>query len=242
MYKRQQCLNEASYCPSIAPGRTAVKPIRWDYWENPERYVLYETWANIMALRKASAAITSPESFTHQLQTSIKFIRLGYGDEKVVIVGNFGVNATTGTINFSEDGQWFDYLNKTEQRVSGGSLELGLAPGAFHIFTNTDYSELVTSSKNEETLLVKDQFELYPSYPNPFNPSTQISFNLAEYGATSLRIYDLLGREVATLVDRPMSPGTHTMQFSGSGLSSGVYFVRLLQGSNRQTQTITLVK
>lgn len=238
----EQCLNETSYCPSIAPGRTAVKPIRWDYWQNPERYALYETWANIMALRKASAAITSPESFTHQLQTSIKFIRLGYGDEKVVIVGNFGVNATTGTINFSEDGQWFDYLNKIEQRVSGGSLELSLAPGAFHIFTNTDYSELVTSSKNEERLLVKDQFELYPSYPNPFNPSTQISFNLAEYGATSLRIYDLLGREVATLVDRPMSPGTHTMQFSGSGLSSGVYFVRLLQGSNRQTQTITLVK
>ena len=72
----EQCLNEASYCPSIAPGRTAVKPIRWDYREESERYPLYETWANIIALRKASAAFTSPESFTHQLQTSIKFIRL----------------------------------------------------------------------------------------------------------------------------------------------------------------------
>ena len=58
----EQCLNEASYCPSIAPGRTAVKPIRWDYREEPERYALYETWANIIALRKASAAFTSPKA------------------------------------------------------------------------------------------------------------------------------------------------------------------------------------
>jgi glycosidase len=238
----EQCLNDASYCPSIAPGRTAVKPIRWDYREDAERYALYETWSNILALRKASPAITTPESFTHQLQTSIKIIRLSHGDEKVVIVGNFGVTTSTGTINFPEDGLWFNYLSKTEQQVSGGELELNLAPGAFHIFTNRDYSGLVTSNQRKETLTEKASFALLPNYPNPFNPSTQISFSLAKYGATTLRVYDLLGREVATLVDKPMSQGSHTVKFSGSGLSNGVYFVRLVQGSNTQTQTITLIK
>ena len=238
----EQCLNDASYCPSFAPGRTDVKPIRWDYRDDAERYALYETWANIIALRKASLAFTSPESFTHQLQTSTKIIRLSHGEEKVVIVGNFGVNTVFGTINFPEDGQWFDYLNKTVQQVNEGSLELDLAPGAFHIFTSTDFSGLVTSSESREILQVKDQFKLYPNYPNPFNPSTQISFSLAEYGATTLRIYDLLGREVATLVNGQLAPGNHTVNFIGSGLSSGIYFVRLVQGSNTQTHTITLVK
>ena len=238
----EQCLNDASYCPSFAPGRTDVKPIRWDYRDDAERYALYETWANIIALRKASLAFTSPESFTHQLQTSTKIIRLSHGEEKVVIVGNFGVNTVFGTINFPEDGQWFDYLNKTVQQVNEGSLELDLAPGAFHIFTSTDFSGLVTSSESREILQIKDQFKLYPNYPNPFNPSTQISFSLAEYGATTLRIYDLLGREVATLVNGQLAPGNHTVNFIGSGLSSGIYFVRLVQGSNTQTHTITLVK
>ena len=238
----EQCLNDASYCPSFAPGRTAVKPIRWDYRDDAERYALYETWANIIALRKASLAFTSPESFTHQLQTSTKIIRLSHGEEKVVIVGNFGVNTVFGTINFPEDGQWFDYLNKTVQQISEGSLELDLAPGAFHIFTSTDFSGLVTSSESREILQVEDQFKLYPNYPNPFNPSTQISFSLAEHGFTTLRIYDLLGREVATLVNGQLAPGNHTVNFIGSGLSSGIYFARLVQGSNTQTHTITLVK
>jgi len=238
----EQCLNEASYCPSIAPGRTDVKPIRWDYREDPERYAIYETWSNIIALRRASLAFTSPESFTHQLQTSIKLIQLSHDEEKVVIVGNFGVGTTTGTITFPEDGKWFDYLNKTELQVTGGALELSLSPGAFHIFTNRDFSRLVTSNERKETLAVKASFALLPNFPNPFNPSTQITFSLAKYGATSLRVYDLLGREVATLVDRPMSHGSHTIQFSGTGLSSGVYYVRLVQGSNTQTQTITLIK
>ena len=238
----EQCLNDASYCPSFAPGRTALKPIRWDYRDDAERYALYETWANIIALRKASLAFTSPESFTHQLQTSTKIIRLSHGEEKVVIIGNFGVNTVFGTINFPEDGQWFDYLNKTVQQVNEGSLELDLAPGAFHIFTSTDFSGLVTSSESREILQVKDQFKLYPNYPNPFNPSTQISFSLAEHGATTLRIYDLLGREVATLINGQLASGNHTVNFIGSGLSSGIYFVRLVQGSNTQTHTITLVK
>ena len=238
----EQCLNDASYCPSFAPGRTALKPIRWDYRDDAQRYALYETWANIIALRKASLAFTSPESFTHQLQTSTKIIRLSHGEEKVVIVGNFGVNTVFGTINFPEDGQWFDYLNKTVQQVNEGSLELDLAPGAFHIFTSTDFSGLVTSSESREILQVKDQFKLYPNYPNPFNPSTQISFSLTEHGATTLRIYDLLGREVATLINGQLASGNHTVNFIGSGLSSGIYFVRLVQGSNTQTHTITLVK
>ena len=100
----------------------------------------------------------------------------------------------------------------------------------------------MTPSESREILQVKDQFKLYPNYPNPFNPSTQISFRLAEHGATTLRIYDLLGREVATLINGQLASGNHTVNFIGSGLSSGIYFVRLVQGSNTQTHTITLVK
>jgi hypothetical protein len=73
------------------------------------------------------------------------------------------------------------------------------------------------------------QFTLEQNYPNPFNPSTRIQFTIpvGTYGFTSLRVYDLLGREVATLVDGVLEPGFKTVQFDGSGLSSGMYFYRL---------------
>jgi hypothetical protein len=68
---------------------------------------------------------------------------------------------------------------------------------------------------------------LYPNFPNPFNPSTQISFDLAEQGMTTLIVYNLMGQEVMTLVDGSLSAGRHVVSFDGSKLSSGIYLYRL---------------
>ena len=68
---------------------------------------------------------------------------------------------------------------------------------------------------------------LLQNYPNPFNPSTDIRFQIAEHGLVSLKVYDLLGREGATLVDEMLAPGSYQITFNAKGLSSGVYFYRL---------------
>lgn len=86
------------------------------------------------------------------------------------------------------------------------------------------------------------EFSLYPPHPNPFNPSTTISFELREASFVSLKIYDIQGREVRRLMDGYKSAGTHQVVFDADGLSSGVYFAKLEAGEFRQTVKLLLMK
>ena len=83
-------------------------------------------------------------------------------------------------------------------------------------------------------------FQLDQNYPNPFNPSTTITFDLPRAGFTSLKVYDLLGNELRTLVSGELSAGVHQSRFEGTGLASGVYFYRLRSGSFTQTRKLIL--
>jgi hypothetical protein len=76
-------------------------------------------------------------------------------------------------------------------------------------------------------ILIPKSFELSQNYPNPFNPITTISFSLAQFGTVSIIIYDLTGREVITLIDKPMSTGFHSLNWDASVYTSGIYFYRL---------------
>jgi len=87
-------------------------------------------------------------------------------------------------------------------------------------------------------------FEIEQNYPNPFNPTITIEFGVSGQGSSWVRlvVYDLLGREVAVLVNEKKEPGRYEVQFDGSGLSSGVYFYRLQAGDFIQTKRIPLLK
>ncbi len=89
---------------------------------------------------------------------------------------------------------------------------------------------------------VPNSFTLDQNYPNPFNPTTVISFQLKKAARVSLRVYDVLGREVATLVNEREDVGSHAVTFNGDNLSSGVYFYRLEAGSYIATKKMLLVK
>ena len=97
-------------------------------------------------------------------------------------------------------------------------------------------------SDREGTELAPDQFELEHNYPNPFNPSTRIAFNLKHSGKVKLAVYDVLGREIATLVNRAMSPGSHYVTFLADDLPSGVYFCKLSSGNAVQVRKMVLMK
>jgi sugar lactone lactonase YvrE len=86
------------------------------------------------------------------------------------------------------------------------------------------------------------EFKLLQNYPNPFNPATVISYQLAVSSQITLRVYDVLGREVATLVNERQAAGSYTASFDASRFSSGVYFYRLEAGSFVQTKKMLLVK
>ncbi len=86
------------------------------------------------------------------------------------------------------------------------------------------------------------KFELSQNFPNPFNPSTKITYSIPERGNVSLKVFDLLGSEVAELVKGEMVAGTYDITFNASNLPSGVYFYRLQAGSFTQTKKMILLK
>jgi len=85
-------------------------------------------------------------------------------------------------------------------------------------------------------------YNLSQNFPNPFNPSTRINYSLEKNGFVSLKIYDMLGREVVTLVNNEQSAGTYTVQFDGAGLASGIYFYKIQSGSFIKTNKMILMK
>ncbi len=80
------------------------------------------------------------------------------------------------------------------------------------------------------------------SYPNPFNPGTTIRYSLPGRGETSIRIYDVVGREVGTLVDEMQGPGVYEVRFDGSRLSSGIYFIRMNHNGRVAASKMILMK
>ncbi len=102
-------------------------------------------------------------------------------------------------------------------------------------------TELITDV-NENRNYFSTSFSLKQNYPNPFNPNTRIRYTLPEANYVSLKIYDLLGKEITILVDRTQSVGSYTYEFDGSNLSSGVYIYRLQAGEFTETKKLMLMK
>lgn len=89
---------------------------------------------------------------------------------------------------------------------------------------------------------VVSRFALHQNYPNPFNPATTISYDLAAASPVRLTVYDMLGREIATLVDAQQHPGRHAVSFDARTLASGVYLYRLTTPSFSETRRLLLMK
>ncbi len=90
--------------------------------------------------------------------------------------------------------------------------------------------------------LIPSVYSLSQNYPNPFNPSTKINFSLPKQGYVSLKVYDVLGKEVMTLVNGQMTAGSYAVDFNASDLSSGVYFFRMESGEFSDIKRMMLIK
>jgi hypothetical protein len=108
--------------------------------------------------------------------------------------------------------------------------------------TKLNGSGVTVSVKGMAGKNVPQAFTLLQNYPNPFNPSTTIAFSLPSQSFVSLKVFDVLGREVATIVSEEMAAGTYSRRWNATKLSSGIYFYRLQAGSNTQMKKLILLK
>ena len=99
-----------------------------------------------------------------------------------------------------------------------------------------------TTVSTPETFEAPLSYQLFDNYPNPFNPSTNISFSLPESDYIQLEVFDLTGRTISTLISGTMSAGTHNIKFDAANLANGIYLYRLTGSQFSQTNKMMLVK
>ncbi|MEW5798169.1 MAG: family 10 glycosylhydrolase [Bacteroidota bacterium] len=132
-------------------------------------------------------------------------------------------------------------------------VDNGVVNGQTYTYAVTSFDKLDNESSTyaslnltitgvEDAIASPQVFSLSQNYPNPFNPTTTFNFTLPSTNHTTLKVYDLLGREVATIADEILNAGLHTYQFSGANLASGVYIYRLASGSFIETKKMILQK
>lgn len=130
----------------------------------------------------------------------------------------------------------------------GGSLEeiKAWALNSMNLVSDRiQFLQQKSASVNNSTVTlssVPTQYVLESNYPNPFNPSTKISYGLVTGGSVTLKVYDILGRTVKTLVNEKQEPGYYTVDFIGSGLASGIYFYELKVNGYQLVKKMNLLK
>ncbi len=95
---------------------------------------------------------------------------------------------------------------------------------------------------NQISNVIPESYSLLQNYPNPFNPGTKIRFSIPKASLTKIIVYDILGKEVKTIVDNSLAAGTYETEFDSSELSSGIYFYRLITKDYSETKKMVLMK
>ena len=102
-------------------------------------------------------------------------------------------------------------------------------------------SEIITAVKDKKNNLPTN-FSLEQNYPNPFNPTTVINFSVPKTSMVTIKVYDVLGNEIATLLNKEKLAGKYSVNFNASKFSSGVYFYRMQAGSFVEAKKLILLK
>lgn len=179
-------------------------------------------------------------------------------------VADIDFHPSDENIFFAVSQQWYNYIPSLEKGVfrttDKGASWSNLRGNLGHTFINFIRihpqnpnqlfigtsggglwkADVVTATSSAAPSII--DFSLSQNYPNPFNPVTTISFTIRSSGFTSLKIYDVLGKEVAALVDEVKEAGRYSVQFDGSNLSGGIYFYTLRTGNFSAAKKLILMK
>jgi hypothetical protein len=109
-------------------------------------------------------------------------------------------------------------------------------------FNSIDFIQLEPSNTELEKNIELKDYILFQNYPNPFNPKTNIKYSIVDKGFVSLKVYDVLGNEVSTLVNEEKLTGKHEVDFNANGLTSGVYYYKIQAGNYFETKKMVLIK
>lgn len=226
-------------------GRTAPKPIRWwEYINQVDRLRLYRTYGAFSKL-KISHPSYRTSNFTMNTWGKEKQMYINDESMKTVVLGNFDVVPRDVFTGFHNTGTWYDYITGQPLNVTDVNMTINLAPGKYRVYTSQQMPvpdmTLITNS------IVEQESKSFNAtvYPNPVEWETTISFYLSENEKTNIRIFDLRGNLVKTLVDDSSMMGYQNIEWdatnnTGQRVANGLYLYEIISGKSISTGKISV--
>jgi photosystem II stability/assembly factor-like uncharacterized protein len=183
-------------------------------------------WQQILTDKRVSTVFANDNGLviTGSLVTSV------FDTNKVFISNDFGNSWTI----FTQPTRWAIYLSDIRQSPTGKYFLGTSGEGLFEVD--------IPTSIEDELNIIPGEYLLFQNYPNPFNPTTHFKFRIADFGFVSLKVYDILGNEVATLVNEFKPAGEYEVSFDGKELPSGIYIYTLRAGNFSDSKKMLLLK
>jgi len=221
--------------------RLDPKPIRWDYFEDPDRKHLYDVTRALLHL-KETYPVFQTDDYSLGLSNSFrKRINLHGSDMNVTIIGNFNVVNEDVQPFFQHPGTWYEYFTGDSIDVTGILDPIELTPGEYRLYTDVKIpNDIVSNPSTPVRYASKSNFQLEIA-PNPTDNQFFVNYNLENKGLVRVDIFNLQGQNVGTMLDEEQSSGKYQFEFSPN-LRTGNYFVRLSVNGIIQTKRLVIVE
>lgn len=217
--------------------KLSYRPLEWNLFSTQRGQEHYAYYRPLILQRKYNPALHSGELRKLFRYNTEKTLVWGFEDStsgaKIMAIANLSTQPRTVTnVPWLAAGTWYNIWDQTEFIAPGTSIDSISLPAYTAIVYSNLPDSVVLDVKPGHAGSLPAEYALLQNYPNPFNPATTVAFQLPQAGAVQLRVYDILGREVARLADGHYAAGTHSVMWDGRDsrglqMPSGVYFNRL---------------
>jgi hypothetical protein len=206
----------------------------WPSWSPDGQWIAFmrrlnDTTYNYYKIRPDGTGLTALTAFTTIAATFNEGGAWTLDASKIIVAGR--INGVQGMYAIATDGS---YDIELVQTAAGDPIDF--------VGSVTGNVNIQLTDIHEEGKRTPSRFELLQNYPNPFNPSTTIKFEIPNDGTITLKIFDVLGKVVETLVNEQKPAGKYEVDFDGSELTSGIYFYQLRAGNYSETKKMILIK
>jgi len=214
------------------------KPIRWDFYTDPDRKNLYNNFAALIELKKNNPAFSSDNYLLYQ-SGMMKRVNIQHADMDVVVLGNFDLSPQTIEPNFTKTGTWYEFFKGTTLEVTAASQNtpISLLQGEYRLYTSKLVSRPAFLTGVEDgTADDSNAGLMFEVFPNPFSEETQIRFTGDEaYQPHTVEIFSADGARVRVIA---CPAGISEVPLDGSGFAGGAYFIRVTSGKLHSVKKI----
>ena len=219
----------------IIPGVINIDMIGWDSDNDGKLWVNTKDIGSSVMIAEKTVEVND----LYQLGLDPQILNPGSGSDNLPF-WYYGYSAVGVEEYYGYD--WNDYYHTTEDKLDKFNLPYFHGNAKMVIGTLASLAEVNSSAAAEPEEIIPDNISLAQNYPNPFNPSTRIPYQLPERTHVTLKVFNLLGNEIKTLVDEEQSSGSYTVNFNAGSLAGGVYFYRLDAGPYSIVKKMIVVK